>query len=75
MKRYVVVTRDKKLPIDRYYSVDAAARKIVLERSFDRWTVLVQEANRITASTPYRELNPHERRELERHLYPTLFDD
>lgn len=74
MKRYVVVTRQGTLPVERYHTVEAAADKIVREVAFGRWTVLAQEANRITASTPYRDLYPTERRALERKLFPTLFE-
>lgn len=74
MTRYVVVTRPDKLPIERFVTIESAADYIVRERAFGRWTVLAQEANRITASTPYRELREHERRSLEAKLYPTLFE-
>jgi hypothetical protein len=36
--------------------------------------VLVQEANRITAGTPYRELREHEKRTLMGKLFPTLYE-
>lgn len=74
MTRYVVVTREGLLPVERYHTVEAAADKIVREQAFGRWKVLAQEANRITASTPYRQLLPHEKRALERKLFPTLFE-
>lgn len=74
MTRYVVVTRDGLLPVDRYVTIEAAADKIVREKAFGRWKVLAQEANQITASTPYRQLRPTEKRALERKLFPTLFE-
>lgn len=55
-------------------TIEAAADYIVRERAFARWTVLAQEANKITASTPYRQLRPTEQRVLEAKLYPTLFE-
>lgn len=74
MTRYVVVTRQDRLPVQRFMTVEAAADYIVRERAFGRWTVLAQEANKITASTPYRKLHPTEKRTLEQKLYPTLFE-
>lgn len=72
--RYVVVTRQGTHPVERFYSVEGAADYIVRERAFGRWKVLAQDANRITASTPYRELRPTEKLTLERKLFPTLFE-
>jgi hypothetical protein len=72
--RYVVVTRQGLLPIERFMSVEAAADYIVRETAFGRWKVLAQEANQITAATPYRELRPTEKRKLERKLFPTLYE-
>jgi len=63
------------VPIQRFMTVESAGDYIWKERAFDRWTVLVQEANKITAGTPYRQLNNHERLGLERKLYPSLFED
>lgn len=75
MKRYVVLTRSKpELPIDRFMDVESAADYIVHETAFGRWTVKVQEANRITAATPYRELLDHEKRILMARLFPTLYE-
>ncbi len=74
MTRYVVVTRKDRLPVERFYTVEEAADYIVREVAYGKWTVLVQEANRITASTPYRELLQHEKRRLEQRLYPTLYE-
>ncbi len=74
MTRYVVVTRQDSLPVERFITIEAAGDYIVRETAFGRWAVLAQEANRITASTPYRELRQHERRTLERRLYPTLYE-
>jgi hypothetical protein len=54
--------------------VESAADYIVRERAYGRWTVKVQEANRITAGTPYRELREHEKRTLMAKLYPTLYE-
>lgn len=74
MNRYVVVTRKDLLPVQRFVDVESAADYIVNQRAFGRWTVLVQEANRITASTPYRELREHEKRTLMSRLFPTLYE-
>lgn len=74
MTNYVVVTRNTNLPVDRFITIEAAAEYIVREKAFARWTVLAQEGNRITASTPYRKLRPTEQRKLEQKLYPTLFE-
>lgn len=74
MNRYVVVTRKDQLPIERFVDVESAADYIVRERAFGRWTVLVQEANRITAGTPYRALRDHEKRTLQAKLFPTLYE-
>jgi hypothetical protein len=73
--RYVVVTRQGLHPIDRFMTIEAAADYIVRETKFGQWKVLAQEANRITASTPYRELRPTEKRKLEQKLFPTLYDE
>lgn len=72
MTTFVVVTRDKKIPIQRYRSIAAAGDRIVQERKYSQWTVLAQEGE--TSSAPYRALTQHERRQLEKCLYPTLFD-
>jgi hypothetical protein len=72
MTRYSVVTRQG-LPVDRFFALRAAAGDIVREQRWDRWTLLAQEGNKITASTPYRELTRTERVALERQLYPSLF--
>lgn len=74
MTRYVVVTRKDRIPIDRFITVEAAADYIIREKAFDRWTVLAQEGNRITAATPYRELRPTESAALEKKLFPSLFE-
>lgn len=71
---YVVVTRNTNLPVERFYTIESAADYIVREKAFARYTVLVQEGNRITASTPYRKLRPTEQAALEKRLYPTLFE-
>lgn len=71
---YVVVTRRDRLPIDRFITIEAAADYIVRHRTFATHTVMVQEANRVNASTPYRKLRAHEQRKLEERLYPTLFE-
>jgi hypothetical protein len=68
------VTRNGHLPIERFIDVASAADYIVHETAFGRWTVLAQEANRITASTPYRELREHEKRVLLSRLFPTLYE-
>lgn len=72
--RYVVVTRKDRLPVERFVDVESAANYIVRETAFGKWTVLVQEANRITASTPYRALREHEKRTLMAKLFPTLYE-
>lgn len=73
MTYYVVVTRDKRrFVVERFYTIEAAANKIVLERAFDRWTVLAQDGGK---GTPMRELHRLEKRRLESKLYPSLFDD
>lgn len=74
MNRYVVVTRKDELPVERFVDIESAADYIVRETAFGRWKVLVQEANRITASTPYRELREHEKRALMARLFPTLYE-
>lgn len=74
MTRFVVVTRDNRLPIERFYTVESAANYIARQEKYGDWTVLAQDGNQITASTPYRELTMHERRQLEKALYPTLFE-
>lgn len=74
MTRYVVVTRDAMLPVERFVDVESAADYIVREKAYGRWTVMAQEANRITATTPYRKLRQHEKRRLEQRLYPTLYE-
>jgi hypothetical protein len=72
--RYVVVTRAGLLPVERFYTVEEAAHYIVRESAFGRWKVLAQEANKITASTPYRDLRQHEKLAMEKVLFPTLFE-
>lgn len=74
MTRYVVVTRAGLHPIERFYTVEEAGRYIVRETAFGRWKVLAQEANKITASTPYRDLRHHEKVTLEKVLFPSLFE-
>lgn len=74
MTRYVVVTRQGLHPVERFMTVEGAADYIVRERAFGRWKVLAQDANKITASTPYRDLRPTEKIALERKLFPTLFE-
>jgi hypothetical protein len=74
MQRYVVVTRKGTLPVERFVDVESAGRYIVRETKFGEWTVLVQEANRITAGTPYRELRETEKRKLMSTLFPTLYE-
>lgn len=73
MTRYVVVTRKDGLPIERFFTVETAANYIVREVMFASWTVKAQEANKITASTPYRDLRPTEQLKLESQLFPTLY--
>lgn len=72
--RYVVVTREHTLPVERFMSIEAAADFIVRERAFGKWKVLAQEANKITAATPYRQLLKHEKQVLDRKLFPTLYE-
>lgn len=74
MTRYVVVTRKDLLPVQRFVDVESAADYIVRETKFGEWKVLAQEANRITAGTPYRELREHEKRTLMAKLFPTLYE-
>lgn len=74
MTRYVVVTREQRLPVERFFVIEAAAKHIRYAEKYGEWTVLAQEGNKITASTPYRELTMHEKRLLERALYPSLFE-
>ena len=71
---YVVVTRKDRLPVSRHVTVESAADYIVQHRTFATHTVMAQEANKVTASTPYRKLKAHEQRKLEERLYPTLFE-
>lgn len=73
MSEYVVVTRRGKHPISRHMSVRSAGNYIYRERAFDRWTVLAQDERPGPASR-FRELRPIEKRELERALYPSLWD-
>lgn len=69
---YVVVTRSKPpLPISRHMFLRDAADKIVYEKMFDKWKVLAQDGR--TASAPMRTLTHSEQAELERRLYPSLF--
>jgi len=72
---YVVVTRQGTLPVERFHTIEGAAAYIVREKAFGRWKVLAQEANKITASTPMRELRQHEKLKLESKLFPALYDD
>ena len=74
LTRYVVVTRAGTHPVERFFTLEAAADYIVREKAFGRWKVLAQEANKITASTPYCELRPTEKEALERRLFPTLYE-
>lgn len=74
MTEYVVVTRDHKLPIKRFATIEAAGDYIYWERAFDKWTVLAQEANKITPATPYRALRALEKVALEQALYPSLYE-
>lgn len=74
MQRFVVVTRKDLLPVQRFVDIESAADYIVRETKFGEWKVLVQEANRITAGTPYRELREHENRTLMSRLFPTLYE-
>lgn len=60
--------------MERFVDVESAADYIVRRQAFGKWTVLVQEGNRITASTPYRELREHEKRALMNRLFPTLYE-
>ena len=69
-----MVTRQDGHPIERFITLEAAADYIVHEKAFGRWKVRAQEANKITAATPYRELLKHEHQTLERKLFPTLFE-
>lgn len=72
MTYYAVVTRDRRhLVLERYMSIETAADKIVRERMFHKWTVLAQDGGK---AAPMRQLNKSERKQLERQLYPTLFD-
>lgn len=70
----MVVTREGLLPVERFITVEAAADYIVRERAFARWTVLAQEANKISAGTPYRKLRPTELRAFEARIFPSLFE-
>jgi hypothetical protein len=70
---YVVVTRDQKLPIRRFMTIEAAGNYVRDERKFTEWTVLAQEANRITPGTAYRQLRQHEKHAYESRLYPSLY--
>ena len=72
MTRYVVVTREGRLPVERFITVEAAANYIVRERKFADWTLLAQDADH--AASSYRKLLPHERRVLEAKLYPSLLE-
>jgi hypothetical protein len=74
VQRYVVVTRKDLLPVERFIDIESAADYIVRETAFGQYKVLVQEANRITAGTPYRELREHEKRKLMAKLFPTLYE-
>jgi len=72
MTWYAVVTRDKRrLVIERFVSIGAAGNYIVRERRYHEWTVLAQDGGK---AQPFRELRPIERKELERTLFPSLFD-
>lgn len=73
MSQYVVVTREGRHPIQRFYTMQSAGNYIFRERAFDKWTVLAQDGT-ITPSTPYRQLNAHEKRLLERALFPSLWE-
>ncbi len=76
MTRYVVVSRKDCIPIsDGLLDVEAAADYIIRNQAFDKWTVLAQEANRITPTTKYRALRPTEARRLEAKLFPSLFGE
>lgn len=70
--RYVVVTRDRHLPIQHFATIEAAADKIVRERALATWTVLAQEG--LTASAKMRQLTLAERKKLEKAMFPSLFD-
>lgn len=73
MTWYIVVTKDKRrLPIDRFATLEGAGNKIYRERSFDKWTVLAQDGTK--GSAPARELTKRERLDLERCLYPSLYE-
>lgn len=72
MKWYVIVLRDRShTPIKRCVTVAEAGDYIYYERKFGDWTVMVQSG---TASAPMRELTTLERVELERRLYPSLYE-
>lgn len=74
VSRYVVVVRATGVPIQRFMTPYGAADYIVKERRYADWQVLAQDGAPITAGTPYRTLTKPERREVEKALYPTLFD-
>lgn len=72
MTWYVVVTRDRaSVPIKRCVTMVEAGDHIFYERAFDRWTVKVQEGS---SSAPMRTMTPAERLQLERRLYPSLYE-
>lgn len=69
---YVVVTRDKyRHPVDRFATASAAGDYIFRQGAFTTYEVLCQEGE---ATAPMRELRPAEHREVERRLYPSLFE-
>lgn len=68
------MTRKDLLPVERFIDVESAADYIVRETKFGQWKVLVQEANRITAGTPYRGLLESEKRVMLARLFPTLYE-
>jgi hypothetical protein len=73
MTRYVIVTRDRRRhTVERCSSVASAADKIVRDKGFHVWTVLAQKG---PETAPMRQLNKAERKQLERALYPSLFDE
>ncbi len=74
MTWYVVVTRDRAhQPIKDHPTLDGAGNQIYRERAFDRWTVMAYDGTR-RAGAPMRELNKTEKSQLERLLYPSLFE-
>lgn len=71
MTYYVVVSRDKKVPQSREYSISDAASYIIKKRGFTKYRVLAQDGSELA---PMRELRKSEAKELEQKLYPNLWE-